>query len=211
MKALWVSLLMAGCATDPVFIEHPQAEPRHDRIWPVGSQPTTQAVLERSSLAATVPQEDSIFSLSLSWNYPNSVQTFRLYIGRESRRYDTVIDIGENTYFELWKTNWLEASSRHFYAVTAVDPLGRESDYSNEILFPPYPPDRFLITWTDPSPATILTSTNLSAPWMVIGSTQTGTTAFFDTMRYSVQFFRLVRPSGQPDTLKFVAYNPLNQ
>ena len=72
-------------------------------------------------------------SVTLTWD-PNSpaenVVGYRLYYGTESRNYEFVIDTTEET---LKKISGLEKGQKYYFAVTALNEAGQESDFSEEI------------------------------------------------------------------------------
>lgn len=72
-------------------------------------------------------------SATLAWD-PNSptenVVGYKLYYGTESRNYSFVIDITTDT---RCKVRNLEKGQNYYFAVTAVNDAGQESDFSEEI------------------------------------------------------------------------------
>jgi len=72
-------------------------------------------------------------SVTLMWN-PNSpaenVIGYRLYYGTESRNYAFMIDITDET---SKKISHLEKGQNYYFAVTAFNAAGEESDFSEEI------------------------------------------------------------------------------
>ena len=79
----------------------------------------------------TAAQESSQ-TLTVSWN-PNSEEDlagYRVYYGTASRRYTNVIDVGNHTYQEI---SGLKSGVRYYFAVTAYDLAGNESDFSEEV------------------------------------------------------------------------------
>ena len=73
-------------------------------------------------------------SVTLMWN-PNSpaenVIGYRLYYGTESRNYAFMIDITDET---SKKISHLEKGHNYYFAVTAFNAAGEESDFSEEIV-----------------------------------------------------------------------------
>jgi hypothetical protein len=67
----------------------------------------------------------------LSWeaNPEPSVSGYNLYVGTTSRGYGTPIDVGSRTTYTLAGLG----SGTYYFAVTAYDAGGAESDYSNEV------------------------------------------------------------------------------
>jgi len=72
-------------------------------------------------------------SVTLAWD-PNSpaenVVGYRLYYGTESRNYAFMIDLTEET---IKKIHNLEKGQNYYFAVTALNEAGQESDFSEEI------------------------------------------------------------------------------
>jgi hypothetical protein len=73
-------------------------------------------------------------AITLAWD-PNSpsenVAGYRLYYGNESRNYTAVIDITNGT---LKKISKLEKGQLFYFAVTAYNNAGQESDFSEELM-----------------------------------------------------------------------------
>jgi len=65
-------------------------------------------------------------------NREEGVQGYRLYYGLRSRSYDDVVDVGNATRFTL---PWLDEDKVYYFAFTAYDRLGNESDFSREIVW----------------------------------------------------------------------------
>jgi hypothetical protein len=70
--------------------------------------------------------------VSLAWdaNTESDLGGYKLYYGTASQAYSEVIDVGKDTQVTL---NNLSQGVNYFFAVTAYDLQGAESDYSNEI------------------------------------------------------------------------------
>lgn len=73
-------------------------------------------------------------AVTLSWDFntETNVIGYRVYIGSFSRIYDSSIDVGNINSVVL--PTKLDTT---YYAVTAYDSLGLESDYSEEVFYPP--------------------------------------------------------------------------
>jgi hypothetical protein len=81
-----------------------------------------------------IPHADAA-SLTLAWN-PNSepeAAGYRLYYGKAMGNYESVIDVGNQTTYNL---SDLEDAKAYYFVVTAYDALGRESDFSSELRYP---------------------------------------------------------------------------
>ena len=99
-------------------------------------------------------------SVTLAWTASTSpdVCNYRVYYGMSSRNYSVVTNCG----FVLTQTVGLPHTGRWFFAVTALDADGLESDFSNEAEWEAKPAPPFLHgeTWVRLTPV-IECSTNL--------------------------------------------------
>jgi len=80
--------------------------------------------------------------LTLAWD-PNGepdLAGYKIYYGTESADYDFVIDVWNTTYFTV---SGLAPETRYYFALTAYDIWGNESDFSGEVS---------AITGDDPDP-----------------------------------------------------------
>jgi hypothetical protein len=85
----------------------------------------------------------SAFGATLEWD-PNTEPYcigYRAYVGTSSQSYDRVIDVGTNTF---WPIEGVAPGTNYFMAVTAYNPDGLESDFSEEVTYQP--------GWPRPSP-----------------------------------------------------------
>ena len=74
-------------------------------------------------------------SVTLAWD-PNGepdIAGYRLYYGKASGTYESAIDVGNQTTFNI---SDLEDGKAYYFVVTAYDILGRESDFSSELRYP---------------------------------------------------------------------------
>lgn len=71
-------------------------------------------------------------SVRLAWapNRETDLAGYRIYHGTRSRVYDRVIDVGKITSFRVKD---LQPSVRYYFAVTAYDDAGNESNFSEEV------------------------------------------------------------------------------
>ncbi|MDL1958268.1 MAG: hypothetical protein LWX01_00710 [Deltaproteobacteria bacterium] len=79
-----------------------------------------------------IPFLASAAVLKLAWD-PSTEQNlagYKIYYGYASGDYDTSIDVGNTTTFQITD---LEYDQTYYFATTAYDTSGLESDYSNEI------------------------------------------------------------------------------
>ncbi len=76
--------------------------------------------------------------VTLSWDPPTTnadgtpladLAGFRIYYGLASRNYSWVIDVGNVTTYKIENLS----PNTYYFAVTAYDTSGNESDYSNEV------------------------------------------------------------------------------
>lgn len=85
-------------------------------------------------MACFFPGYALALDVTLAWDQNDEeVVGYRLYYGRESRNYSTVIDVGEDTSHRITD---LEDDRTYFFAVTAYDSTNRESAHSEEIAYP---------------------------------------------------------------------------
>lgn len=70
--------------------------------------------------------------IELDWqpNAESDLSGYKVYYGKSSRNYDHVLDVGRTTYFRV---NNLDLGEHFFFAVTAYDYAGNESDFSSEV------------------------------------------------------------------------------
>ena len=89
--------------------------------------------------------------VTLAWDASASptVTGYRLYYGATSREYTNIVDVGDLTTATI--SNLVE-STTYFFAVTAYDIAGLESDFSTEISYtvPAPPAGRLQIVQQDP-------------------------------------------------------------
>jgi hypothetical protein len=95
-----------------------------------------------SLLLASFPAHLGASALTLAWD-PNGepdLAGYKIYYGTESADYDFVIDVWNTTYFTV---TGLASETRYYFALTAYDIWGNESDFSDEVS---------AITGDDPDP-----------------------------------------------------------
>jgi hypothetical protein len=104
---------------------------------PILRHPTTQFIFALFAILATLvffPQQAYCGAVTLAWD-PNSpsegIAGYRLYYGTESRSYTGVIDITSGT---LKKVSKLAKGYHYYFAVTAYNEAGQESDFSEELV-----------------------------------------------------------------------------
>jgi len=149
--------------------------------------------------------------VTLAWDpsVSSSVAGYRLYYGVSSRVYTNVIDVGSANFATV--SNLVD-STTYFFAVTAYDVAGLESDFSDEISYTVPSPVSVLqvsfdpvqgaaLTATGPSNYSynILTSTNL-VDWMpltTITLDATGVSQYTDSVDPTkpTRFYRLQQTS----------------
>ena len=138
-------------------------------------------------------------SVTLSWDPSPSagVTHYRIYFGSSSRNYSGVTDAG----LALQQTVVLPHSGRWFFAATAVDANGGESDFSNEVQWEAKPASPVLHgeTLVRLSPV-IECSTNLVDWQSVVGEPSwfraTNQMEFFTTRRLLIE--HVVLADGPP-------------
>ncbi len=178
--------------------------------------PVTNPAPNLTPIVAIDEDTNSVFVLHFAWNYssPVTVQYFKLWIGPSPGFYTRSIILSNGLAYSFIVTNWPEEFVRHFYAVTAVNLLGWESPYSNEVFFPLYPDDHWLLSWLSPSPATIVTFPKITDPrsaWVVFARTAPGVTNITGQITGQTLLFSLYRTNGPPDTLTMTSFNPMNK
>lgn len=74
----------------------------------------------------------SYSNVTLHWQANNELDLagYKVYYGTVSREYDTVIDVGVNTFCRIGN---LSEGIRYYFAVTAYDLAGNESDFSEQV------------------------------------------------------------------------------
>jgi len=135
-------------------------------------------------------------SVALSWDASPSpdVTHYRIYFGTSSRNYTCVTNAG----LALKQVVTLPHTGRWFFAATAVDANGCESDFSNEVVWEakPAPPVLHGETWVRLSPV-IECSTNLANWQSVVGEPTwfraTNQMEFFATRRLFIERVQLVK------------------
>jgi fibronectin type 3 domain-containing protein len=83
-------------------------------------------------LAQETTEPDVDGGLTLSWD-PNTeadLDGYRLYVGKSATNYDTLIDIGNVIGYTV---SGLTVGETYYFALTAYDSWGNESDYSEEV------------------------------------------------------------------------------
>lgn len=75
---------------------------------------------------------NSFGAVILMWspNKESDLMGYKIYYGTASRKYDTVIDVGNITEY---KVENLEVGKRYYFAATAYDTAGNESQFSEEV------------------------------------------------------------------------------
>jgi hypothetical protein len=148
------------------------------------------------------------YGIGLAWDpsVSTNVAGYMIYFGAASRTYTNVTDVG-------LQTNVLVACPYGFviyYAVTAYNTIGLESDYSSEVSYGHWLPDRVTVNWPTNQPATLLLSTSLSLPrsaWTVaLPKSNAGTITVM--LGPGSVYFCL---QGSTNRLTIHAWNPLNQ
>jgi hypothetical protein len=90
------------------------------------------------------------YSVKFIWglNPESELAGYKLYIGNQSRAYSQALDVGLVTTFQL---NGLQPGYTYFFALTAYDHTGLESDFSRELTYQaPADPGNFPPTLNEP-------------------------------------------------------------
>jgi hypothetical protein len=134
------------------------------------------------------PQQ--LLAVTLEWdrNLETNVIGYRVYVGTASRVYDQVLDVSNSVIAVIS----IPVNVQTFFAVTAYNSDGLESDFSEEVFYtrppppiPPMPPTRFRITDTNEIVTLSLESTENLIDWFEIFTTNTHK-AFAPRMFYRV-------------------------
>jgi hypothetical protein len=111
-----------------------------------------------------VPDVPQTVSVTLVWN-PSSdpnVTGYNIYHGPASRVYTNRVDVGGATNATV---DGLDLGATYFFAATAYNLLGMESDYSSEVSYryvePPVRPVVVMVS------ASVLCSASPAGPWVV--------------------------------------------
>lgn len=68
-------------------------------------------------------------TITLAWDASDGAAGYKIYRGTESRKYDKVFDVKNVlTYKDI-----ISADGKYYYAATAYDNAGNESDFSDEV------------------------------------------------------------------------------
>lgn len=147
-------------------------------------------------------------SILMSW-YPSpdsTVASYNVYYGTASRAYTQIVNAGGATSATI---SGLSDGTTYYFAVTAVDILGQESDYSSEASYTPPPPAQARATLRFATGQAALTgagvaghtyqiqaTTNLVS-WVVLGQQIAGADGSFaftdtDATNYPARFYRFV-------------------
>ena len=136
-----------------------------------------------------------IVSLRWSPNTEPDVAGYKIYYGSASRSYHTVLNVGNITEYTFPA---FERSGQYFFAITAYDTLGNESDFSEEV-------STYITGTTDENPGgdgndpgdlseIVLTAYNFPNPFVPESETT--------TIRYYLE---------QPETVSIQVYSMANE
>ncbi len=132
------------------------------------------------TIAVFVPSARAQSSVTLAWDASpgGAIAGYRLYDGAASRTYTNTVDVGNATTGTLSN---LVSGATYFFAVTAYDTNGLESDYSSEVSYtvplPSNPPPAIALTspvngMVYSEPATISLSASVSANGHAVSQVQ---------------------------------------
>lgn len=189
---------------------------------PVVRQRTNAPLVALSAVSENTPSESTLpvapkisfllrtnMTLRLVWDpSPDAEVTgYYLYQGSATGSYTNIWDCGNVTNFTVIIP---KVAFPAYFSVTARNGAGEESDYSNEVRWPPYPPDCFTLYWANITDTVIWSTTNLVdwSPWVAV----TATNQFSTNLCFDVIYFRISQDTNNPpDTLGIKLYNPLNK
>jgi chitodextrinase len=130
-------------------------------------------------LLALFPARLAASALTLAWdpNTEDDLGGYKVYYGTRSRDYDFIINVGNVTQYSVTS---LEPETQYYFALTAYDTSGNESDFSEEVGSitneeppPEPPPDTPLevVRVISPNGGEILTSGSIQTiAWQTNGS-----------------------------------------
>jgi hypothetical protein len=101
-----------------------------------------------SLLLAWFPAHAGASALTLAWD-PNAepdLAGYRIYYGTQSNVYESPINVGNVTYYTV---RYLASETQYYFALTAYDIWGNESDFSDEVS---------AVTGDDPDPTVTIDS-----------------------------------------------------
>jgi hypothetical protein len=150
----------------------------------------------------------SIYPVGLAWDPSpdTNVIGYNVYLGVSSRVYTNMFTVGMATNCGVI----LDFGSEYYFAVTAFNVIGVESDYSSEVAWGEWLPDRVTVTWPTNPPCALLLSSVFSQPrslWTVAQAKPSSGTMTVMLGSGSV-FFCL---QGSTNRLTIHGWNPLNQ
>jgi len=148
------------------------------------------------------------YSVGLAWDPSPSTNVigYNVYYGVSSRVYTNLFTVGMATNCGVI----LDFGSEYYFAVTAFNVIGVESDYSSEVAWGEWLPDRVTVTWPTNPPCALLLSSVFSQPrstWTVAQAKPSSGTITVMLGSNNV-FFCL---QGSTNRLTIHAWNPLNQ
>jgi len=88
----------------------------------------------QSEVYGQAPSSGSSVTIAWEEDPTGGIAGYRVYYGTESRRYTESVAVGQATTATI---TGLTAGVVYYFAVTAIDPTGLESDFSDEISFIP--------------------------------------------------------------------------
>jgi hypothetical protein len=123
----WLKFFDIGKVT-PLLPSYEQEESAEVRNWRWPFAAFASAIFCLLAFATNVYPAQT----SLAWdpNQPSEVAGYRLHYGDSSRSYSADVDVGNQTTCTVAD---LAIGLTYFFAVTAYDQYGRESDFSNEV------------------------------------------------------------------------------
>lgn len=146
-----------------------------------------ELLIQRSAVSAPpalpqpiiVPSAPATNQVSLTWSpSPGSnVAGYNIYYGFASRVYTNKLDAGPVTNFTVGNLS----DDRHYFAATAYNILGVESDFSEEVFWPPFPLTNVIVSVSAQSAAAP------SGPWLDVP----GSNFFTATNPPDQKFWRL--------------------
>lgn len=149
-------------------------------LSPKASSVSIQPMVRVSAMPSVIKAPPTKYSLALAWNESPGAASYRLYYGAASRAYTN--SVTSNTTTAVVQD--LSDATDYYFAATALNQAGVESDFSNEVTTAP-PKHKTIRYFID-------IGTNASGPWAYFTNVLTvtdPTDTKFLRLNYSVEYF----------------------
>lgn len=187
------------------------ASVKQDEVLQFSSPSPVHSESTSTAEAIAPPRTNRVFHFTASWGYDSNsypyVDHFDLLIGTNESNYTISENAGTNLSYTFTRTNWSEASMRHWIVVvarSADEELFADSDYSSEAHWPLFPPNHIRILWDTSYPQTQIQRTIDLFSWNTV-ATVSNTNEFSEPMDMAgLGFYRI----DKPETLRYQLFNP---